>query len=160
MPTITWTKNDQKQSITQKTRAELKIKSFDVSDEGNYSCTAENDLGSKVVAVIRLCEYSYSCRGLRLNLRILRYLFQAVETQTTVTYCKIVPHIGPTLLRYIFQVVQTQTTTAYCRELSTLYPTFEISSSYSSDTNCRTVVYSYSQQCMLGTRVKGSRPYL
>ncbi len=33
------------------------IESFDTPDENNYTCTAENYLGSKEVAVIRLCEY-------------------------------------------------------------------------------------------------------
>jgi hypothetical protein len=58
VPTVTWTNRDQKQSITQETRAELMINSFDNSDEGNYTCTAENAFGSKVVAVMKLCKYS------------------------------------------------------------------------------------------------------
>ena len=55
MPTITWTTRDNKQNVTKESRAELIIKSFDISDEGNYTCIAENALGSKVVAVVRLC---------------------------------------------------------------------------------------------------------
>ena len=62
VPTITWTKQDQRQSTTQETRAELMIKSFDVFDEGNYTCTAENFLGTKVVAVIKL--YLMHCPSL------------------------------------------------------------------------------------------------
>ena len=54
MPIITWTKRDLRQSIPQETRAELIINSFGISDEGNYTCIAENDLGSKTVAVIKL----------------------------------------------------------------------------------------------------------
>jgi hypothetical protein len=58
VPIITWTKRHEKLPITQETRAELMIMSFDVSDEGNYTCTAENALRSKVVAVLELCECS------------------------------------------------------------------------------------------------------
>ncbi|CAB4000068.1 RNA-directed DNA polymerase from mobile element jockey [Paramuricea clavata] len=62
VPTITWTKRHEKLPITQETRVELMIKSFDVSDEGNYTCTAENALGSKVVTVLEL--YLIQCPGL------------------------------------------------------------------------------------------------
>ena len=58
VPTITWTKPDQNQSTTQGTSAELMVQSFDVVDEGNYTCIAENALGSKVMAVVKLCECS------------------------------------------------------------------------------------------------------
>ncbi|XP_028409229.1 hemicentin-2-like [Dendronephthya gigantea] len=59
VPIITWISPDMKQMITEQTRSELTIESFDVSDEGNYTCIAENVLGSKAVAVVKI--YMIQC---------------------------------------------------------------------------------------------------
>ena len=56
VPSVTWTTPGQRHYVTREKRAELMIDSFDVSDEGNYTCTAHNTLGSQVIATIRLCE--------------------------------------------------------------------------------------------------------
>ena len=63
MPRVRWLTSGQ-QSVTQGDRAQLIIKSFDTSDEGSYTCIAENALGSQVVAVVRLCKYSSLRNGL------------------------------------------------------------------------------------------------
>ena len=58
VPRVRWVTSGQ-QSITQGDRAQLIIKSFDTSDERNYTCIAENALGSQVVAVTRLCKHIF-----------------------------------------------------------------------------------------------------
>ena len=58
MPRVRWITSGQ-QSVTQGDRAQLIIKSFDTSHEGNYTCIAKNALGSQVIALIRLCKCLY-----------------------------------------------------------------------------------------------------
>jgi hypothetical protein len=58
------------------------------------------------------------CCGLCLNY-VFRYLFQAVQKQTTAAYCRILPTLDHHVWD-LFLVVQKQTTTAYCRILPTM----------------------------------------
>ncbi|XP_028409228.1 hemicentin-1-like [Dendronephthya gigantea] len=54
VPSVTWTEPGQRHYVTQEQHAELIIGSFDFFDEGNYTCTAQNTLGSQVTATIKL----------------------------------------------------------------------------------------------------------